>query len=112
MTPAPKATSQGSNGAGAGAGGAFSGISAANDEPADTASSAAAKTSFFMTIPITLKTAQFPTPPGETTTDCDQIPERKGNLVRAIRRGKQKRQSSADFLGVLDTPRNVARVCC
>ena len=90
--PAPKAISQGSNGAGAGAGGAFSGISAANDEPAVIASTAAAKTSFFMTIPITLKTAQFPTPQGKAITDCDQIPERNGNLVRAVDRGKQKRR--------------------
>jgi hypothetical protein len=34
-------------------------------------------------------------------TDCDQIPEPNGNLVRAAHREKLKRQSSADFLGVL-----------
>src|ERR1700722_3702236 len=65
MPPAPKAISQGSNGAGAGAGGALRGISAANDEPAVIASTAAAKTSFFMTIPTTLKTAQFRPPKGK-----------------------------------------------
>jgi hypothetical protein len=79
------------NGAGAGAGGAFSGISAANDEPAVIASTAAAKTSFFMTIPITSKTAQFRRPEGNAITDCDQIPERNGNLVRVTHDWKQKR---------------------
>jgi hypothetical protein len=54
-----------------------------------------------MTIPITLKTAQFRRPQGKTTTDCDQIPERNGNLVRVVLPWKQKSRSSADFLGVL-----------
>jgi hypothetical protein len=54
-----------------------------------------------MTVPITLKTAQFPTPRGQAITDCNQIPERNGNLVRAAHLEKPKRQSSADFLGVL-----------
>src|SRR5664279_969301 len=112
MTALPKATSQGLNGAGAGAGGAFSGISAANDEPAVIASTAAAKTSFFMTIPITLKTAQFPTPQGESDNRLRPIPERKGNLVRTVDCRKQKRRSSADFLGVLAYPRNVVSGCC
>ncbi len=63
MIALPKATSQGSNGAGGGALTAFKGISAAKAEPAAIASTAAAKTSFFMTIPITLK-SPVPAPPG------------------------------------------------
>src|SRR5882672_4041588 len=54
MMAEPKARSQGSNGAGGGAL-AFTAISAANVEPAVIASTAAAKTSFFMTIPIAFK---------------------------------------------------------
>src|ERR1700678_4299923 len=108
MTPAPKAISQGSNAAGAGAAGALRGISAANDEPPVTASTAAAKTSFCMTIPTTLKTAQLRRPEGKAITDCRQIPERHGNLVWAARHQKQKRSSSADFLGFIAIKRNVA----
>jgi hypothetical protein len=65
-----------------------------------------------MTIPITLKTVQFRRPEGNATTDCDQIPERNGNLVRTVHDGKQKRQSFADFLGVLAILRDVVRGCC
>ena len=61
---APKAISQGSNGAGGGALTAFRGISAAKAEPAVIASTAATKTSFFMTIPITFKNSPVPTPQG------------------------------------------------
>src|SRR5882757_11363092 len=50
--PAPKAISQGSNGAGGGAFMAFRGISAAKAVPDTIASAVANKTSFFMTIPI------------------------------------------------------------
>jgi hypothetical protein len=65
-----------------------------------------------MTIPATLKTAQFRRPNGKAITDCDQIPERKGNLVLAAHDEKPKRQSSADLLGVLAHLRNVASGCC
>src|ERR1044072_6982103 len=51
MIAAPKARSQGSNGAGGGAL-AFTAMSAAIAEVAVTANTAAARTSFFMTIPI------------------------------------------------------------
>ena len=54
MIALPKARSQGSNGAGGGALAAFKGKSAAKAEPV-IARSAATKTIFFMTIPITLK---------------------------------------------------------
>src|ERR1700683_4388655 len=107
MTPAPKATSQGSNGAGAGAAGALRGISAAKDEPEVIASTAAAKTSFFMTFPISFNTVQFLRTEANATTYFDQIPERNGNLVRTVHDGKQKKQSFADFLGVLAILRNV-----
>src|SRR5260370_13911626 len=53
MIALPKAISHGSNGAGGGALAAFKGISAAKAEPAVIASTAATKTIFFMTIPIT-----------------------------------------------------------
>src|ERR1700755_1609298 len=65
MIPAPKAMSQGSNGAGGGALTAFRGISAANAEPDTIASAVANKTHFFMTIPITFqKSVRFRHPPG------------------------------------------------
>jgi hypothetical protein len=63
MIALPKATSQGSNGAGGGAFMAFTAISAAKVEPAVIASTAAAKTSFFIAIPITLQDSPVPTPP-------------------------------------------------
>src|SRR6267378_2494128 len=68
MMAEPKARSQGSNGAGGGAL-AFTAISAANVEPAVIASTAAAKTSFFMTIPIAFKDSRASLPPrtGEPT---------------------------------------------
>src|SRR3954470_14792254 len=53
MIAEPKARSQGSNGAGGGAL-AFTAMSAASAELAVTANTAAARTSFFMTIPISL----------------------------------------------------------
>jgi hypothetical protein len=41
-------------------------------------------------------------------TDCDQIPEHNGNLVWAAHHRKQKRSSSADFLGFMAINGNVA----
>src|SRR2546423_2821416 len=64
MRAAPKAISQGSNGAGGGAFTAFTGISAARAEPDTNASAVANKASFFMTIPIPpLLTVPFRRPP-------------------------------------------------
>jgi hypothetical protein len=68
MIALPKAISQGSNGGGGGALAAFKGISAAKAEPAVIASTAATKTIFFMTIPITFaKDQSSPTPPKGNT---------------------------------------------
>jgi hypothetical protein len=44
-------------------------------------------------------------------TDCNQHPEPNSNLLRAVLRWKQKRQSSAEFLGVLDILGNVVGKC-
>src|ERR1700676_4564650 len=107
MMALPKATSQGSNGAGGGALTAFTGISAAKADPAVIASTAAAKTSFFMTIPITFqKTAQFRCPPGTSDNRLQPNSLTGCNLERATRRVKQKRQACADFLGVMAILRN------
>src|ERR1700681_512662 len=73
MIALPKATSQGSNGAGGGAFMGFTAISAAKVDPAVIASIAAAKTSFFIAIPITCKTAQFRRPRGHAITGCNRI---------------------------------------
>jgi hypothetical protein len=61
-----------------------------------------------MTIPTTLKTAQFRRPQRKAITDCDQIPERNGNLVWVAHHRKQKRSSFAYFLGFIAIKRNVA----
>ncbi len=63
MIALPKAISQGSNGAGGGAFTAFTGISAAKADPDTIASAVANKTSFFMTIPITLLDSPVPAAP-------------------------------------------------
>ena len=112
MTALPKAISQGSNGAGATGAGAFRGISAANAEPAVTASSAAAKTSFFMTIPITFQKQSGSDAPRKRQPAATKFLDREPNLEVADHRGKQKRRASADFLGDTDIPGNVVGGCC
>src|ERR1700722_15117298 len=64
MIALPKAISQGSNAAGGGALTAFVYKSAEKAEPAVIASTAAAKTIFFMSIPIAFNTVPFRRPPG------------------------------------------------
>ena len=60
--------------AGGGALTAFTRISAARAEPDTIASAVANKTSFFMTIPITLLDSPVPAAPqGKATTDCGQM---------------------------------------
>jgi hypothetical protein len=66
MRALPKATSQGSNGAGGGAFAALSGMSAATAEPEIIASAVANKIIFFMTIPIAFPSpARFRRPSGQ-----------------------------------------------
>src|ERR1700720_585057 len=95
MIALPKATSQGSNGAGGGALRAFSGISAAYAEPA-IANTAAAKTSFFITSPQKVIS--------ESASDrkgASRIPLiRTRNLVQTVDSTKQKMSPSALFLCV------------
>src|SRR6266852_9874368 len=90
MMAPPKAISQGSNGAGGGAFSAFIGISAAKAEPV-TASIAATKTIFFMSIPIT-----FP----------------RTNLERVDGAVKQKSEASAEKLSVMTILGMVVSRCC
>src|SRR3954454_11194513 len=97
MMAEPKARSQGSNGGGGGAL-AFTAISAANVEPAVIASTAAASTSFFMTIPISLQKQSGLIAPRTGETDCNQNPA--ANLEPGNPPVKQKRQANAAFLGV------------
>src|SRR5947209_5329073 len=73
MMAEPKARSQGSNAGGGGGALAFTAISAANVEPAVIASTAAANTSFFMTIPIALKGQSGLIAQGPVKTDCNQL---------------------------------------
>src|SRR4051794_33354293 len=62
MSALPKAISQGSNGAGAGALTALTAISAAIAEPESSASAVANKTIFFMTIPIVVRSVRLRRP--------------------------------------------------
>src|SRR6267154_2412242 len=98
MMDEPKARSQGSNGAGGGAL-AFTAISAANVEPAVIASIAAANTSFFMTIPISLQKQSGLNATRTGQTYCSKHPA--ANLEPGKPPVKQKRQASAAFLGVI-----------
>src|SRR5262245_3807175 len=70
--PAPKAKSQGSKGAGGGTL-ALTAMSAAIAELAVTANTAAASTSFFITIPISILEQPGFVAPRNRKTDCDQI---------------------------------------
>src|SRR6266480_1754067 len=73
MMALPKAMSQGSNGAGGGALTAFTAMSAARAEPVTIASAVANKTTFFMTIPISvskISPIRRPPPRGQTITGC------------------------------------------
>src|ERR1700756_208580 len=86
---------------------ALTGMSAARAEPEIIASAVAAKTIFFMTIPITFQNpVGFRMPPGRTgaLTGC--------NLERGVPVVKQKTQASAAFLGVWGIPQKVVGVCC
>jgi hypothetical protein len=106
MIALPNAKSHGLTGAGGGAL-ALTGMSAAKAEPEIIASAVAAKTIFFMTIPITFQNpVSFRMPPGRTgvLTGC--------NLERGVTAVKQKTQAFADFLGVCGIPRKVVGVCC
>src|SRR5438477_790408 len=109
MMAEPKARSQGSNGAGGGAL-AFTAISAAKVEPAVIASTAAANTSFFMTIPIACLRQSGLVAPRTGETDCNQNPA--ANLKPANHPVKQKRQASAAFLGVMALLPQVVIGCC
>src|SRR3954470_629414 len=97
MSALPKAISQGSNGAGAGALTALTAISAAIAEPESSASAVANKTIFFMTIPIVVRSVRLRRPQAQrqstVTNFCGT------NLRRRILCGKLKRQATAAFLG-------------
>src|ERR1700744_5463721 len=118
MIAEPKAMSQGSKGAGGGALTALSGRSAARAEPvtaepATIATAVANNTTFFMTIPIAFKgQSDSDAPQGQAIIDCNSNSFHGGNLERGTRRGKQKTQASADFLGVTAVWCNVGCGCC
>src|ERR1700733_14245479 len=112
MTALPKAISQGSNAAGGGALTAFVYKSAERAEPAVIASTAAAKTIFFMSIPIAFNTVRFRHPPGTSDNRLKLNSLSARNLERSARPVKQKRGAFAAFLGVIAIPGNVVRVCC
>src|SRR4029453_15140803 len=90
---------------------AFTAMSAAIAEVAVTANTAAARTSFFMTIPIFISRTVGLRCPKESE---DRLrPKISGaNLERAIRAVKQKTQATAAFLGVLRFLRDVVGGCC
>src|SRR5258708_39375774 len=111
MSALPKAKSQGSNGGGGGALTAFTGISAAKAEPAAIASTAAAKTSFFMTVPIQ-KQPSSGAPQGHAITDSNHIPSPDRTLERATHCLNQKRRPSADLLGVMAVPKKIVGAFC
>src|ERR1700737_1063404 len=107
MIALPNAKSHGLTAGGGGGALALTGMSAAKAEPEIIASAVAAKTIFFMTIPITFQNpVSFRMPPGRTglLTGCNL--ERGGTVV------KQKTQASAAFLGVCGILRKVVGVCC
>jgi len=66
-----------------------------------------------MVIPVTFpKTARFWRPPGTSDYRLQPNSLTRGNLERGMPRVKQKRQASADFLGVMAIQRNVVDGCC
>jgi hypothetical protein len=66
-----------------------------------------------MTIPITFqKQLSSDAPLGKAMTDCNQITLRDGRLELAVQGVKQKRQSAADFLGIMAALENVVGGCC
>ena len=97
MIAAPKAMSQGSNGAGGGAL-AFTAMSAARAEPEITASTVATKASFFMTIPIyLLEQSGFVAP---RAIENRLQPNLYGPIWTELRAVKKKSEHLAAFLGV------------
>lgn len=100
MSALPKATSQGSNGAGGGAFAALSGMSAASAEPEIIASAVANKIIFFMDIPIAFTSPQPDSDAPRGNAIRLEFPISERNLDCAGFRVKQKCQAFADFLGV------------
>jgi hypothetical protein len=72
-------------------------MSAASAELAVAANTAAASTSFFMTIPISFVNSRASLPQG---IGSRLRPNLAANLVWAMQPVKQKTQATADFLGV------------
>src|SRR3954465_14112009 len=98
MSALPKAISQGSNGAGAGALTALTAISAARAELESSASAVANKTIFFMTIPIVVRSVRLRRPQAQRHRLQTKFPGT--NLRRRTFCVKLKRQATAAFLGV------------
>ncbi|WP_424603128.1 hypothetical protein [Bradyrhizobium sp.] len=93
MAAPPNAISQGSNGAGGGALTAFRGKSAARAEPA-IANTAAAKTNFFIKVPIQTSNSA-------SDRTAAEFVNPGGNLVWVAQSTKQKMYLSAYFLCVI-----------
>ncbi|WP_291714021.1 hypothetical protein [Bradyrhizobium sp.] len=101
MIAPPNAISQGSNGAGGGALTAFTAMSAARADPDTIASAVANKAIFFIWFPITFQTqSDFRRPRGKRQPTATKSLQTRRNLERLPKTVKQKKQTSADFLGV------------
>src|SRR5690349_18168545 len=102
MIALPNAKSHGSNAGGGGALTAFTAMSAAIADPDTIASAVANKTTFFIVFPIYFQKARpVFIAPGRRHPNATRFAQLRPNLVRVHESVKQKKQTTADFLGVL-----------
>jgi hypothetical protein len=88
-------------------------MSAARADPDTIASAVANKAIFFISFPITFQVqSDFRRPRGNPQSTATKFLQTRLNLKRAPKTVKQKKQTCADFLGVLAVSRNVVGICC